>query len=64
MIYPISGGRIINVAAVVHDDGQEGTIYEGPWTSTVEGGEWVRRFSGWEPNVQEITKVGVFTPKS
>ena len=58
MTYPISQGRALNVAAVIHAPEQEGSIYRGPWTSSVDREELVKEFVGWDANVQEIMKVG------
>ena len=45
------------MVAFVNTPGGEGTVYEGPWTSSVDQEEVVKYFSGWEPDAQEIVKV-------
>ncbi|KAH9853973.1 FAD/NAD-P-binding domain-containing protein [Lenzites betulinus] len=52
--YPISQGRILNVAAVVHRPELVGTIYEGPWTAEAPREEVVQSFVGWDPEVEDI----------
>ncbi len=55
--YPISQGRILNVAAITTDRESEGTLYEGPWTTEVSQEEVRREYVGWEPEVEEIVQV-------
>ncbi|KAI0824328.1 FAD/NAD-P-binding domain-containing protein [Trametes gibbosa] len=52
--YPISKGRILNVAAVVTHTEMAGTIYDGPWTVDVPKSEVQGAFVGWEPEVENI----------
>ncbi|KAI0750647.1 FAD/NAD(P)-binding domain-containing protein [Daedaleopsis nitida] len=54
--YPVAQGRILNVAAVVSNLDLEGTVYEGPWVSSVSKDEVEGCYSGWEPAVQEVVK--------
>ncbi|RPD62099.1 FAD/NAD(P)-binding domain-containing protein [Lentinus tigrinus ALCF2SS1-7] len=54
--YPISQGRVLNLAMVFTAPGKEGSVYEGAWTSSVSKEELVGRYSGWEPDVEEIMK--------
>ncbi|RPD62092.1 FAD/NAD(P)-binding domain-containing protein [Lentinus tigrinus ALCF2SS1-7] len=56
LTYPISQGRILNVAAVIRVRDQEGDIYPGPWSSVVNRDEYANEFKGWEPDVGEIVK--------
>ncbi|KAI0676716.1 FAD/NAD-P-binding domain-containing protein [Trametes maxima] len=49
--YPIAQGQILNLAAVIMYPGQEGTIYEGPWTADVPKEEVLKNYVGWEPEV-------------
>lgn len=55
--YPISQGRILNVAALVMDPKLEGTLYEGPWTTDVPQEEVRREYVGWEPEVDDFVQV-------
>lgn len=55
--YPISQGRILNVAASITNRELEGTIYEGPWTTEVSQEEVRKEYVGWEPEVEEIVQV-------
>ncbi|KAM5532658.1 hypothetical protein V8D89_013702 [Ganoderma adspersum] len=54
--YPVSQGRILNVGAGVSYPGQEGTIYDGPWTSAATREEIIKDFAGWEPDVRELVQ--------
>ena len=56
--YPIANGRILNVGVGVSYPGQEGKVYDGPWMSSASKEEITKHFSGWEPDAQEIVKVG------
>lgn len=60
--YPISQGRILNVAASITNREQEGTIYEGPWTTEVSQEEVRKEYVGWEPEVEEIMQVCLMSP--
>lgn len=55
--YPISQGRILNVAALVMNPELEGTLYEGPWTTDVSQEEVRREYVGWEPEVDDFVQV-------
>ena len=58
MAYPISKGRLINIAlfrASYENAGQEIT---GPWASQVEPSEILALFKGWEPEAQTLISVG------
>ncbi|KAI0750640.1 FAD/NAD(P)-binding domain-containing protein [Daedaleopsis nitida] len=55
--YPISQGQIVNVAALVSHPDREGTVYDGPWTSSVSKEEITDRYQGWEPDAQVIVKM-------
>ena len=61
MAYPISQGRALNIAAVVHTQEEEGKVYPGPLMSEVGAKEVTRYYSGWEPDVQLIMKVSINT---
>ncbi|KAI0637654.1 FAD/NAD-P-binding domain-containing protein [Trametes polyzona] len=52
--YPISQGRILNVAAIVSQPELAGTVHEGPWTVDVAQDEAVAPYVGWEPDVEEF----------
>ncbi|KAI0643646.1 FAD/NAD-P-binding domain-containing protein [Trametes meyenii] len=54
--YPITQGRVLNLAAIVMYPGQEGTIYEGPWTADVSKEEVLQNYIGWEPEVEHAMK--------
>ncbi|RDX52959.1 FAD/NAD(P)-binding domain-containing protein [Lentinus brumalis] len=54
--YPISQGRVLNLAMVFTAQGKEGSVYDGAWTSSVSKEELIGRYSGWEPEVVEIMK--------
>ncbi|OJT04415.1 Salicylate hydroxylase [Trametes pubescens] len=55
-MYPISQGRILNVAASITNPELEGTVYEGPWTTEVSREEVRREYVGWESEVEEVVQ--------
>ncbi len=61
-MYPISQGRILNVAASITNPELEGTVYEGPWTTEVSREEVRREYVGWESEVEEVVQVCVVFP--
>lgn len=60
--YPISQGRILNVAASITNRELEGTTYEGPWTTEVSQEEVRKEYVGWEPEVEETVQVCLMSP--
>ncbi|KAJ3565484.1 hypothetical protein NP233_g7603 [Leucocoprinus birnbaumii] len=54
VVYPISGGKYVNVVAAVHDNSKEGTVWEGEWKQDVSQDEFYSRFSGWEEEYQTL----------
>ncbi|TBU21578.1 FAD/NAD(P)-binding domain-containing protein [Dichomitus squalens] len=54
VIYPISGGEIVNVVAFVETPGGRGTHYSGPWVSTSTTEEVAQQFSGWAPIIRTL----------
>ena len=57
MAFPISQGRGLNIAAVVHTQEEEGKVYPEPWMSQAGAEEVARHYSGWEPDIRFIMKV-------
>ena len=58
--YLVSQGRAMNVLVDVAE-GEEGAVYEGPWTAPARSDEVAGQFSSWEPDVQRIMKVSQTT---
>lgn len=56
-MYPVSGGKLINVVAGIHDRSKEGTTVEGPWNTEVPQREFFDRFDGWEDEFQALIRV-------
>ncbi|EIM91866.1 FAD/NAD-P-binding domain-containing protein [Stereum hirsutum FP-91666 SS1] len=55
MVYPISQGRLVNVAVFEADYNREGTVYPEPWITTdVDTKAVIESFRGWEPEVQDL----------
>ncbi|KAI0723589.1 FAD/NAD(P)-binding domain-containing protein [Earliella scabrosa] len=52
--YPISQGRIINIAGVMGNQGQADVVYDGPRSTTATKSELIERYAGWESEVQHI----------
>lgn len=60
MVYPISQGRLINVAVFEADYNREGTVYPEPWITTeVDTQKVIESFRGWEQEVQELIGVRI-----
>ncbi|KAF8884164.1 salicylate 1-monooxygenase [Infundibulicybe gibba] len=51
ILYPISNGRFMNVAAFRAKPQLAGTLFDGPWVTRVGKEELVDTFAGWEPNL-------------
>lgn len=63
MAYPISQGRLINVAIFSTNYSQEGASHPEPWVSQADPRELLRLFNGWETDVQQLLAVSVvFVP--
>ncbi|KXN83799.1 Salicylate hydroxylase [Leucoagaricus sp. SymC.cos] len=56
VVYPISGGKLINIVATVHDRSKEGTVYEGTGNQEVTQSEFFSHFSGWEEEFQALLR--------
>ncbi|KAG1719187.1 FAD/NAD(P)-binding domain-containing protein [Suillus lakei] len=54
--YPVSGGTLINVAALVSDEQKAGTPFEGHWVSDVSNEEVQEPYQEFEPAVQNLLK--------
>jgi salicylate hydroxylase len=57
VVYPISSGKLINVAAFHAKDELAGTTFPGPWVSQVNNQELLDAYAGWESELQAILKV-------
>ena len=55
-LYPVSGGKFINVAAIKRVPGPA-TVYEGPWVEPTNAETVARLFENWEPRALAIAKV-------
>ncbi|KXN81972.1 Salicylate hydroxylase, partial [Leucoagaricus sp. SymC.cos] len=56
IIYPVSGGKSINVAAIVHDQSKKGTSWQGPWNQEVTQDEFFDAFKGWDEEFQDLIR--------
>ena len=57
--YPLSQGKLVNVAAFHARHELENTPYDGPWISSAGKQEFLTTTSQWEPEVQALLSVGV-----
>lgn len=57
MVYPISGGRIINVVAFFSNLVDEGKPVDGPTIRSATTEEALHEFSGWEVEVGQLLGV-------
>lgn len=55
--YPISKGRLVNLAMFECNFDQENTEYVGPWVTKADPVDVAKKFEGWEPEVAEIMDV-------
>ena len=58
-LYPVSGGKFINVAAIKRIPGST-TVYKGPWIEPTNAETVVELFENWEPKALAVTKVRLF----
>ena len=56
VVYPVSGGQYINVAAVVYVPGSD-NVYDRPWVETVAAEQVVELYEGWDPRAVALIKV-------
>ena len=56
MMYPLLGGKFVNVAAIKRIPGST-TVYEGPWVEPTNAETVAKLFENWEPNALAIAKV-------
>lgn len=56
VVYPVSGGRGVNVVATTFDKSKENTVLEGPWQVQATEEEFAEAFSGWEDEFQALIK--------
>jgi hypothetical protein len=57
VVYPVSGGRGVNIVATVFDKSKENTVRECPWQTEATEEEFAEAFSGWEDEFQALIKV-------
>lgn len=62
VVYPVSGGKQINVVATVYDKSKDGTTWNGPWNTDVSQRELLDTFSEWEEEFQALLKVRASFP--
>ncbi|KAM5540110.1 hypothetical protein V8D89_006250 [Ganoderma adspersum] len=55
VMYPISGGKFINVFAAKYTPGA-GTVYPGPWSEPTTGEAVAKEFEGWDPKALGMIK--------
>nr|VWP01621.1 Uncharacterized protein [Ganoderma boninense] len=56
VLYPISGGKFINVLAAKYTPGGDGTVYDGPWSEPVTVEAVAKEFEGWGPKALGMIK--------
>ena len=59
--YPISQGKLVNFVAFTCRHDLEYTKFNGPWVSVAEKSQFAGYFSNWEPEVQAMLDVGIFS---
>ncbi|KAH9988557.1 salicylate hydroxylase [Russula vinacea] len=56
LVFPISGGRLINLCADEFHPHEEGTQFDGPWVADVDPLYVQSLFHGWEKEVSDIVQ--------
>ncbi|KAF5349921.1 hypothetical protein D9756_009180 [Leucocoprinus leucothites] len=56
VVYPVSGGRGVNIVATTFDKSKENTVREGPWVVQSTEEEFAKDFAGWEDEFQALIK--------
>ncbi|KAF9449147.1 4-aminobenzoate hydroxylase [Macrolepiota fuliginosa MF-IS2] len=54
VVYPVSGGKFINVVAIVHDKSKDTNVWEGPWKVDVPQTELFEQYAGWDEEIQAL----------
>ena len=62
-MYPVSGGKFINVAGVKRIPGS-GPVYEGPWVETTTADSVAKLFEDWQPKALGIIKASLSSSAS
>ena len=57
-MYPVSGGKFINVAGVKRMPGS-GPVYQGPWVETTTADSVAKLFEHWQPKALGIIKASL-----
>ncbi|KXN93284.1 Salicylate hydroxylase, partial [Leucoagaricus sp. SymC.cos] len=57
VVYPVSGGKFMNVVAMAHDKSKKGAAWEGLWNQEVTQEEFLEKFKGWEDEFQALIRV-------
>lgn len=55
--YPISQGRLLNVAVMTFDYAREGSLHPQPWVTLAKADELTPLVSGWAPELRYIVAV-------
>lgn len=55
--YPISKGRLVNLAMFECRFDEEDTEYKGPWVTKADPADLAKMFDGWESDVADLMKV-------
>jgi salicylate hydroxylase len=59
--YPVSQGRLLNLAIFHMDYAREGTIVPDPWVSEAEDTEVISLFKDWAPEAKHLISVGLLS---
>jgi salicylate hydroxylase len=59
MAYPVSQGKLVNLAAFLADYKREGTSYDGEIIANVDSEDFVNDFDDFEPEVKQLVQVCV-----
>ena len=62
IIYPIAGGKSVNVLAIRYIPGH-GKVFDGPWVESITREDVVKLFEGWQPWALEAIMVR-FSPST
>ena len=50
---------MVNVSALVSTPGGEGTVYDGPWATSVTTEEVMKHYTSWDPSTARLIEVNL-----
>jgi salicylate hydroxylase len=60
-MYPVSGGKFVNVVAILRDNLENTKVWEGPWKVDVTQEEFLEVYKGFEEELLALLRVCVYS---